>query len=107
MESKCKQCENISQEENIYEIQIIHKEGGGRFLCSWVATAFGKQENPINGKYFSAPLSSKDSPVELNLQAEIKRKFDSMLRPNSELERTAFDNLAVKRRVLIPIDGKV
>ena len=45
---------------------------------------------------FQLPLSSKDSPIELNLQAEIKRKFDSILRPNSELERNAFDNLAVE-----------
>ena len=97
MESKCKQCENISRKENIYEIQIIHKEGGGEDFCAvgWQLPS-GKQEKPINGKYFSAPLSSKDSPVELNLQAEIKRKFDSILRPNSELEKTAFDNLAVE-----------
>ena len=85
------------RKENIYEIQIIHKEGGGEDFCAvgWQLPS-GKQENPINGKYFSAPLSSKDSPVELNLQAEIKRKFDSILRPSSELERTAFDNLAVE-----------
>ena len=62
-------------------------------MCSWVATAFRKAKKLSMVNTFRH-LSSKDSPLELNLQAEIKRKFDSILRPNYELEITAFDNLA-------------
>ena len=99
MESKCKQYENISQErKNIYEIQIIHKEGGGEDFCAvgWQLPFRKARKSYQWQKYFSAPLSSKDSPVELNLQAEIKRKFDSILRPNSELEKLPLITLRLK-----------
>jgi len=85
------------RKENNYEIQIIHKEGGGEDFCAvgWTLPS-GKEERPINGKHFSAPLSSQDSPIELNLQAEIRKKYERILRPNSELESPTFNNLAME-----------
>ena len=85
------------RKENNYEIQIIHKEGGGEDFCAagWTLPS-GKEERPINGKHFSAPLSSQDSPIELNLQAEIRKKYELILRPNSEIESPTFNNLAME-----------
>ena len=85
------------RKQNDYEIQIIHKEGGGEDFCAvgWTLPS-GVNERPIEGKHFSAPLSSKDTPSELDLQAEIRQKFESILRPNSEIESSSFDNLAIE-----------
>ena len=85
------------RKQNDYEIQIIHKEGGGEDYCAvgWTLPS-GVNERPIEGKHFSAPLSSKDTPSELDLQAEIRQKFESILRPNSEIESSSFDNLAIE-----------
>ena len=55
-----------------------------------------RKRRPINGKHFSAPLSSKDTPSQLDLQAEIRQKFESILRPTAELETSGLDNLAIE-----------
>ena len=65
-------------------------------MCGRMDTPSGKEERPINGKHFSAPLSSQDSPIELNLQAEIRKKYEIILRPNSEIETPTFNNLAME-----------
>ena len=84
------------RKQNSYEIQIIHKEGGGEDFCAlgWTLPS-GKEEKPINGKYFSAPLSTKDSPNQLNMQQEIRQKFENILLPAAELETSGLDNLAI------------
>ena len=84
------------RKQNSYEIQIIHKEGGGEDFCAlgWTLPS-GKEEKPINGKYFSAPLSTKDSPNQLNMQQEIRQKFENILLPTAELETSGLDNLAI------------
>ena len=85
------------RKQNAYEIQIIHKEGGGEDFCAvgWTLPS-GKEEKPINGRHFTAPLSSKDSPIELNLQTDIRQKFEGILRTSSAMESPTFDNLAIE-----------
>ena len=85
------------RQQNEYEIQIIHKEDGGEDFCAvgWTLPS-GKEEKPINGQYFSAPYSSKASPGAFNLLTEIRRKFESILRPDSKKESPNFDHLAIE-----------
>ena len=85
------------RKQNAYEIQIIHKEGGGEDFCAvgWTLPS-GQEEKPINGIHFTAPLSSKDSHYELNLQTDIRRKFESILRTSSDIESPTLDNLAIE-----------
>ena len=85
------------RKQNSYEIQILHKEGGGEDFCAvgWTLPS-GREDRPINGKHFSAPLSVKDSSNQFDMEQEIRQKFENILRPGSEFESSDFDNLAIE-----------
>ena len=84
------------EKQKIYPIEIIHKEGSGDDFCAigWTLPS-GKEEKPINGKYFSAPLSPKDTPEEMEIQNQISKKFEAIFQSDPQDKPVNFENLAI------------
>ena len=74
---------------------MIHKEGAGDDFCSFGWTLpNGKQERPIPGERFSAPMSEKDALQNLSLPERIQKTIRAPLEQATNSDLLDFDLLA-------------
>lgn len=63
-----------------YPIELIHKEGSGEDFSAFGWTLpDGKEEKPIPGNRFTAPLAENDASQNISLSEKIRQTFSSVL----------------------------